>query len=124
MALEYPQPPKPRPGRIEQSVNTVNKILQGPHLSFSSAMLSTTMADALGMGMHNAVNQQANAQMLNSASTTSACARILNAGAPIPFNTKPMYGSDGDTGTGNDPQGGAPLDLRWPCKNEDSSSTG
>ena len=107
------QPPRqPHPRQkptVAQSVEIVNQLVMGSQPSFASAMLSTVMADTLGMSMHNAINQQNNAQTLNTASTTSACSRILAAAAPIPFNTKPMYPHSGETG-----DDGAPLDLKWP----------
>jgi len=74
----------PAPTPIEQAQNLLN-IVQQPNASNSTALLSNVLADTLGMSMHNAVTQQQNAQMLNSASTTAACARILNAFAPVPF---------------------------------------
>ena len=83
-----------------EQLQDVLSLIQQPHASNSTAMLSNVLADTLGMSMHNAVTQQQNAQMLNSASTTAACARILNAFAPVPFEPW-KQGDDCDpTGTG------------------------
>ena len=56
-------------------------------------MLGNALADSLGMSMHNAVTTQMNAQTLNTASTTAACSRILNAFVNMPFErSKPLWG--------------------------------
>lgn len=45
----------------------------------STDMLDMVMAQALGLAMHNAVNAQQNAQILNSAIVAATCTRILSA---------------------------------------------
>jgi hypothetical protein len=69
------------------SIADVQQLLKGTAASQSMAMLNNVMAETIGMSMHNAVTAQHNAQMLNSATTTSTCARILSviaAKAPLP----------------------------------------
>ncbi|MET0392575.1 MAG: RebB family R body protein [Chitinophagaceae bacterium] len=69
------------------SVADLQQLLRGNTNSQSIAILNNVMAETIGMSMHNAVTAQHNAQMLNSATTTSTCARILSvigAGAPPP----------------------------------------
>lgn len=56
----------------------VQQLLKGTASSQSMAMLNNVMAETIGMSMHNAVTAQHNAQMLNSATTTSTCAKILS----------------------------------------------
>lgn len=46
--------------------------------SHSLEMLNVVMSKSLGIAMHNAVNAQQHAQVLNAAATTSTCARILS----------------------------------------------
>lgn len=45
----------------------------------STDMLDMVMSQALGLAMHNAVNAQQNAQILNSAIVAATCTRILSA---------------------------------------------
>ncbi|NOI27093.1 RebB family R body protein [Vibrio coralliilyticus] len=48
--------------------------------AFSSqptSLLETTLADTLGLSMHNAVSTQQQSQMTTAASVTNACARLL-----------------------------------------------
>ena len=63
---------------ILSSVTDVQQLLKGSANSQSVAMLNNVMAETIGMSMHNAVTAQHNAQMLNSATTTTTCARILS----------------------------------------------
>ena len=109
---QHPNPYASQKPNVADNAQTVLNLVLGNQPGFTTAMLSTVMADTLGMSMHNAITQQNNAQVLNSASTTSACSRILSAAAPIPFNTKPMYPQGDETGQDGN---GAPLDLKWPC---------
>jgi hypothetical protein len=62
---------------IYASVADLQKLLAGNAGAQSFAILNNVMAETIGMSMHNAVTAQQNAQMLNSATTTSTCARIL-----------------------------------------------
>jgi len=64
-----------------RSLSDLQKLLRGPADSQPMAMLNNVMAETLGMSMHNAVNNQHNAQLVNTAATTSTCARILAASA-------------------------------------------
>jgi len=75
---------------IYTSVADLQKLLMGNSGSQSLAILNNVMAETIGISMHNAVTAQHNAQMLNSATTTSTCARILAmAGAsPIPASAQ------------------------------------
>ena len=63
--------------------------LVGIGQSKSMALLNTVMTETIGMSMHNAVSAQQNAQQINNAATTSACARILAAGGAQRANAKP-----------------------------------
>ena len=63
------------------SLAELQKLLKGSADSQPMAMLNNVMAETLGMSMHNAVNNQHNAQLVNTAATTSTCARILAASA-------------------------------------------
>ncbi len=60
------------------NIAELQKLLRGAANSQSIAMLNSVMAETIGMSMHNAVSTQHNAQMLNSAATTSTCAKILS----------------------------------------------
>ena len=74
------------------SVADLQKLLRGITDSNSLAMLNNVMAETIGMSMHNAVTAQQNTQMLNSATTTSTCAKILSVmvgGPPPPVPTSP-----------------------------------
>lgn len=42
-----------------------------------TSLLETTLADTLGLSMHNAVTSQQQSQMTTAASVTNACARLL-----------------------------------------------
>lgn len=61
------------------SLHELQKLLKGSADSQPMAMLNNVMAETLGMSMHNAVNNQHNAQLVNTAATTTTCARILAA---------------------------------------------
>lgn len=60
------------------SLGELHKLLKGSAGSQPMAMLNNVMAETIGMSMHNAVTTQHNAQLVNTAAATSACARILN----------------------------------------------
>lgn len=60
------------------NIADLQKLIRGAANSQSFAMLNSVMAETIGMSMHNAVSTQHNAQMLNSAATTSTCAKILS----------------------------------------------
>lgn len=72
------------------NIETVNNleqltgVLTGPGTSKPISMLSTVMTETLGMSMHNAVSTQHNAQQVNNAAITTACARILATNGPMP----------------------------------------
>ncbi|MDW6001895.1 RebB family R body protein [Vibrio mangrovi] len=42
-----------------------------------TSLLETTLADTLGLSMHNAITNQQQSQMTTAASITNACARLL-----------------------------------------------
>ena len=73
------------------SVADLQKLLKGNSGSQSLAILNNVMSETIGMSMHNAVTAQQNAQMLNSATTTSTCARILAiiGAQPVPKQPEP-----------------------------------
>lgn len=88
-----------------QTINNLKQLqdlLTEREQSKPMAIVSTVMAETLGMSMHNAVTAQHNAQLVNAAATTSTCARILStAGAeptPIPGPPGPP-GPVGSTGS-------------------------
>ncbi|KJY75674.1 RebB family R body protein [Vibrio nigripulchritudo] len=73
-----------------------------------TSLLETTLADTLGLSMHNAVTSQQQSQMTTAASVTNACARLLqtqvrpapvvqeSTSNPVPqpaANPQPMPGS-------------------------------
>lgn len=77
------------------SLIELQNLLKGTAGSQSMAMLNNVMAETLGMSMHNAITTQHNAQLVNTAATTSTCARILSAAprpapAPAPVVKAPM----------------------------------
>ncbi len=55
----------------------------------STSLLETTLADTLGLSMHNAVSNQQQSQMTTAASVTNACARLLQTQAK-PSNFGPI----------------------------------
>jgi len=52
------------------------------------------MTETLSMSMHNAITTQHNAQLVNTAATTSTCARILSAFAKPQPPLQPVVVSD------------------------------
>lgn len=100
------------------NIADLQQLLKGAANSQAMAILNNVMAETIGMSMHNAVSTQHNAQMLNSAATTSTCARILtvigvkvppasstapvlnNAGAAV---TNPTQGATGSPAAGTTP---------------------
>ncbi|KZN35404.1 RebB family R body protein [Pseudoalteromonas luteoviolacea] len=48
-----------------------------PFSQQATSMTETTLAETLGLSMHNAVTSQQHAQMTTAASITNACARLL-----------------------------------------------
>lgn len=59
--------------------------------SFSSqpsTLVETTLAETLGLSMHNAVTSQQSSQMTTAASITNACARLLQATKMPPARIK------------------------------------
>jgi len=61
-----------------ETVADLQKLIRGSSNSQSMALLNSVMVETIGMSMYNAVSTQHNAQMLNSAATTSTCAKILS----------------------------------------------
>ncbi len=61
------------------SVANTSTIAQGPALSMDLTYLS--MADSIGIAMHNAVNSQHNAQIIGTTATTQVCALIISCAA-------------------------------------------
>ncbi|MEL7005672.1 MAG: RebB family R body protein [Bacteroidota bacterium] len=76
-----------------QELQQLQELLGGIDNSKSLAMVNTVMAETLGMSMHNAVTAQQNAQMVNTAATTTTCARILST-----FGQAPNLGIPGPMG--------------------------
>lgn len=60
--------------QTDEALNNSHKEIH----SHSLEMLNVVMSKSLGIAMHNAVNAQQHAQVLNAAATTSTCARILS----------------------------------------------
>lgn len=65
--------------QITDAVTQVNTSNVGQAAAATQALLDAVMAEAVGMGMHNAVTTQQNSQMVGSAAVTATCARILQA---------------------------------------------
>lgn len=63
---------------VFESVADLQKLIRGSSNSQSMALLNSVMVETIGMSMYNAVSTQHNAQMLNTAATTSTCAKILS----------------------------------------------
>ncbi|WP_044839382.1 RebB family R body protein [Thalassomonas viridans] len=60
---------------------------QSSATSFSAqptGLVETTLAETLGLSMHNAITNQQSSQMTTSASITNACARLLQSAPPAP----------------------------------------
>jgi hypothetical protein len=55
-----------------------------PFSQQSTSMVETTLAETLGLSMHNAITNQQSAQMTTSASITNACARLLQTPTYLP----------------------------------------
>jgi hypothetical protein len=72
------------------NLESLVKLVRGSANSQSFAMINSVMAGTIGMSMHNAVATQHNAQILNSASTTSTCARILSVSSARREDTPPQ----------------------------------
>lgn len=88
---------------VFSSVADLQKLIRGSSNSQSTAMLNSVMADTIGMTMYNAVSTQHNAQILNSAATTSTCAKILSViGMKQDTNTTPDKDPDSDNNTSGD----------------------
>lgn len=66
------------------NLEQLQSVLTSGATSKSMAMLNAVMVETLGMSMHNAVTAQHNAQQVNTAATTSTCARILTTFAVAP----------------------------------------
>jgi len=59
---------------------------QSSATSFSAqptGLVETTLAETLGLSMHNAITNQQSSQMTTSASITNACARLLQSAPPV-----------------------------------------
>ncbi len=88
---------------VFSSVADLQKLIRGSSNSQSTAMLNSVMADTIGMTMYNAVSTQHNAQILNSAATTSTCAKILSViGMKPDTSTTPDKDPDSDNNTSGD----------------------
>jgi hypothetical protein len=62
----------------ELSPETINQFNTLQAFSMQpTSLLDTTLADTLGLSMHNAVTSQQQSQMTTAASVTNACARLL-----------------------------------------------
>ncbi|MBS1772052.1 MAG: RebB family R body protein [Bacteroidetes bacterium] len=67
---------------INNSVADIQQLLSRAAGLQSQGLLGNVMVETIGMSMHNAVNAQHNAQIVNSATTTSTCAKILSVSPP------------------------------------------
>ncbi len=67
-------------------IKSQNSDPQNPFSNQPTGLVETTLAETLGLSMHNAVSNQQSAQMTASASITNACARLLQ--APVPAKIK------------------------------------
>ena len=91
--------------QITDTMTQLNSAILGGSSAQSMALVNAVMADTLGMTMHNAVSVQHNSQMIGSASTTSACAKMLSIvggsltpGPPGPPGPEGKQGVRGETG--------------------------
>jgi len=109
---------------ILSSVTDVQQLLKGNTDSQSIAMLNNVMAETIGMAMHNAVTAQHNAQMLNSATTTSTCARILSVmGAKPPAPASPPAPGPSAASTGGETPTSPLATLPTPAAGTDPSTS-
>lgn len=70
--------------QIVDAVSNVVTLTTGQSPSQAFGMLDAVLLETLGMAMHNAVNRQQSAGMINSAALTAACAKILAVPFPAP----------------------------------------
>ena len=73
--------------------NTTNQVPEDNH-PFSqqpTSMVEATLAETLGLSMHNAITNQQSAQMTTSASITNACARLLQTPTHLPASTQQTH---------------------------------
>ncbi|WP_179098179.1 RebB family R body protein, partial [Burkholderia pseudomallei] len=70
--------------QIVDAVSNVVTLTTGQSPSQAFGMLDAVLLETLGMAMHNAVNRQQSAGMINSAALTAARATILAVPFPAP----------------------------------------
>lgn len=64
--------------QVRDSVRQVDALLGGQSASFTAAVAFQSLAQAVALGMQNAVSQQQHAHMLRSALTTAAARALLD----------------------------------------------
>lgn len=70
--------------------NTVtNHADNNPFSHQPTSMVEATLAETLGLSMHNAITNQQSAQMTTAASITNACARLLQTPTHLPASAQP-----------------------------------
>lgn len=73
--------------------NNTNQVPEENHpfSQQSTSMVEATLAETLGLSMHNAITNQQSAQMTTSASITNACARLLQTPTHLPASTQQTH---------------------------------
>ncbi|AJD69617.1 Killing trait [Xanthomonas citri pv. citri] len=70
--------------QIVDAVSSIVTLTTGQAPAQALGMLDAVMLETLGMAMHNAVNRQQGAGMINAAAITAACAKMISAPFPVP----------------------------------------
>ncbi|WP_211904951.1 RebB family R body protein, partial [Xanthomonas maliensis] len=83
--------------QIVDAVSSVVTLTTGQAPAHALGMLDAVMLETLGMAMHNAVNRQQGAGMINAAAITAACAKMIS--APFPATPPPPPAPPGPTPT-------------------------
>ncbi|MGD3727160.1 RebB family R body protein [Xanthomonas citri pv. citri] len=65
--------------QIVDAVSSIVTLTTGQAPAQALGMLDAVMLETLGMAMHNAVNRQQGAGMINAAAITAACAKMISA---------------------------------------------
>ncbi|CEE65801.1 Translation initiation factor IF-2 (modular protein) [Xanthomonas citri pv. citri] len=70
--------------QIVDAVSSIVTLTTGQAPAQALGMINAVMLETLGMAMHNAVNRQQGAGMINAAAITAACAKMISAPFPVP----------------------------------------
>ncbi len=69
--------------QVVDAVSSIVTLTTGQAPAQALGMLDAVMLETLGMAMHNAVNRQQGAGMINAAAITAACAKMISAPFPV-----------------------------------------